>query len=61
MNIRVFVSCPTNEISCLLGFISKEIRQAEHEYMNIQPPINPLISSLVSYKSSYIEHCLEQK
>ena len=39
MNIHIFLFCRTNFFSNQLSLrlISKEIRRAEHEYMNIQP------------------------
>ena len=44
--IHIFVLCPT-EVNLIfeVNLISKEIRRAEHEYMNIHPPppqITPL-------------------
>ena len=40
VNIHIFLFCPTNFFwnQLSLRLISKEIRRAEHEYMNIQPP-----------------------
>ena len=42
-------SCSARRISFEIKFISKEIRRAEHEYMNIHPPppINALVTPLV--------------
>ncbi len=34
-------SCSARRISFEIKFISKEIRRAEHEYMNIHPPPPP--------------------
>ena len=52
-NIHIFLFCPTNVFSNQLSLrlISKEIRRAEHEYMNIHPPppINALVSPLFVY------------
>ena len=42
-------SCSARRISFKIKFISKEIRRAEHEYMNIYtppPPINALVTPL---------------
>ncbi len=41
-------SCSARRISFEIKFISKEIRRAEHEYMNIHPPppINALVTPL---------------
>ena len=41
-------SCSARRISFEIKFISKEIRRAEHEYMNIHPPINALVTPLVA-------------
>ena len=40
VNIHIFLFCPTNFFwnQLPLRLISKEIRRAEHEYMNIHPP-----------------------
>ena len=40
VNIHIFLFCPTNFFwnQLSLRLISKEIRRAEHEYMNIHPP-----------------------
>ncbi len=42
-------SCSARRISFEMNLISKEIRRAEHEYMNIHPPpppINALVTPL---------------
>ncbi len=39
-------SCSARRISFEMNIISKEIRRAEHEYMNIHPPINALVTPL---------------
>ena len=40
VNIHIFLFCPTNFFwnQLSLRLISKEIRRAEHKYMNIHPP-----------------------
>ena len=42
-------SCSARRISFEMNLISKEIRRAEHEYMNIHPPppINALVTPLL--------------
>ncbi len=40
-------SCSARRISFEMNLISKEIRRAEHEYMNIHPPINALVTPLI--------------
>ncbi len=40
--------CSARRISFEIEFISKEIRRAEHEYMNIHPPPPPPINALVT-------------
>ncbi len=46
-------SCSARLISFEMNLISKEIRRAEHEYMNIPPPppINALVTPLLSINS----------
>ena len=39
-----------------LQLISKEIRRAEREYMNMHPPINALVSALPLMNSVYNNH-----
>ena len=46
-------SCSARRISFEMNLISKEIRRAEHEYMNIHPPtppppINALVTPLLT-------------
>ncbi len=36
--ILIIYSCSARRISFEMNLISKEIRRAEHEYMNIHPP-----------------------
>ena len=45
--IHIFVLCST-DISFEINSNSKEIRRAEHEYMNKHPPTSPPISVLVT-------------
>ena len=53
VNIHIFAFCPTNFFwnQLSLELISKEIRRAEREYMNMHPPpppppINALVTAL---------------
>ncbi len=41
------VMCCMSCLSVVFKFISKEISRAEHEYMNIHPSINALVSALI--------------
>ena len=56
-------SCSARRISFEIKFISKEIRRAEHEYMNTHPPpppINALVTPLVELSGVGLEakfHC----
>ena len=40
-------SCYARRISFEINSNSKEIRRAEHEYMNKHPPINVLVTSML--------------
>ena len=58
--IHIFAFCPTNFFwnQLSLQLISKEIRRAEREYMNMHPPppINALVSAL--HLSLFVEHTM---
>ena len=58
MDIHIFAFCPTNFFSNQLSLqlISKEIRRAEREYMNMHPP--PPINALVRALSAVIKNSL---
>ena len=55
---HIFVFCPSIsfEISCFLRLISKEISQAEYEYMNMHPPPLPQFEHRIEQK---LKHKLE--
>ena len=43
--------------SVVFKLISKEISRAEHEYMNIHPPINALATALARVNSKFRRIC----
>ena len=57
MDIHIFAFCPTNFFwnQLSLQLISKEIRRAEREYMNMHPPINALVTALI-----FVSMCMVQ-
>ncbi len=58
--IHIF-RCSARLISFEMNLISKEIRRAEHEYMNIHPQLNAVVTPLtVKRRFRVLRYCIHR-